>query len=395
MPSQRFAIGTPIAAVLPDISENFIPPPTPPATFRELVDMIAAHGDKNLPMLRTTTVRLSELMNKPVSELSIDELVDVRSRFSDYLKERRYKPNSIRTYRQNTQRLIQWAGRLGWVSGKQSVEAAWRPFLDALAGNSRAKTAIIFHAIRNGRMPAEFSNADVDDWGDSMLREGRQYRTVRMGKWNFRKALTRAGLDKLLPKLEPPSRKTGYGVRADELPEPLRAEVQELLVWKQSRFAKGRPRWTRHRPVSAKLLEANICRLFGFATKVGRFKDVTSLQSLFTEEVVAAFIEWGLNERGLSRSSLLRLSMLYGALRHHPKYKSQDYGWFTNLFNEVPEDDRSRIQDKKAKKSVSYEELCKIPAEGCTPCTRRVPHLLVNDTPMAAEEHTRMSDWGS
>ena len=267
MISQRFAIGTEIATQLPLPSENFADPGTPPKTLKELLDIIAARGDKNFAMLRTTTVRLSEFMDKPTAELSIDVLVDVRSGFSDYLKQRHYKANSIRTYRQNTQRLVRWAEQLGWVSGKQSVEDSWKPFLDALAGNPRAYTCIIFHAIQNRRPPSEFSVSDLDDWGESMLKAGRQYRTVRSGKWNFRRAVANAGLSGLLPKLEPAPRKSAYRVRADELPEPLRTEVRELLVWKQARFAKGRPQKTRHRPASAKLLESNICRLFGFATK--------------------------------------------------------------------------------------------------------------------------------
>jgi hypothetical protein len=361
MLSQRFAIGTEIAAQPPLPSENFAGPGTPPTTLKELVDIIAARGDKNLAMLRTTTVRLSEFMDKPTAELSIDVLVDVRSRFSDYLKQRHYAANSVRTYRQNTQRLVRWAEQLGWVSGKQSVEEAWKPFLDALAGNPRAYTTIIFHAIQNRRPPSEFSISDLDDWGDSMLKAGRQYRTVRSGKWNFRRAVANAGLNSLLPKLESAPHKSAYKVPAAELPEPLRTEVRELLVWKQARFAKGRPQKTRHRPASAKLLESNILRLFGFARNIGNFSDVTSLRSLFTEEIVSAFVEWGLNERGLTRSSLLHLSMIYGAMRHHPKYKDQDYGWFSTLLDEVPEDDPSVLQEKQAKKSVAHEDLCKIP----------------------------------
>jgi hypothetical protein len=361
MIAQRFAIGTENAVEAPTLSQNFATPATPPATLKQLLDIIAGRGDKNFAMLRTTAVRLSEFMEKPFEDLSIDVLVDVRSQFSDYLKQRRYATNSIRTYRQNTQRLVRWAEQLGWVSCKQSVEAAWKPFLDALAGNPRGYTCVIFHAIQSGRFPSEFSVADLNEWGESMLRAGRQYRTVVNGKWNFRKALLNAGLTTLLPKLEPAPRITAYGVRAADLPEPLGAEVKELLAWKQARFAKGRPQWTRHRPVSAKLLENVICRLFGFAKNIGNYSDVASLASLFTEDIVSAFVEWGLNERRLSRSSLLRLSMLFGAMRHHPKYKNQDLGWFTTLFDEVPEDDQAAIQERKAKKLVPYENLCKIP----------------------------------
>jgi hypothetical protein len=194
-----------------------------------------------------------------------------------------------------------------------------------------------------------------------MLRAGRQHRTVVNGKWNFRKALSAVGLDMLLPKLEAAPHTSAYGIRSTEFPEPLGSQVRELLTWKQARFAKGRPQWTRHRPVSAKLLENVISRLLGFAINIAHYSDVASLPSLFTEEIVSAFVEWGLNERKLSRSSLLRLSMIYGAMRHHPKYKHEDFGWFTTLFDQVPEDDQSAIQERKAKKLVPYEDLCKIP----------------------------------
>jgi hypothetical protein len=48
-------------------------------------------------------------------------------------------------------------------------------------------------------------------------------------------------------------------------------------------------------------------------------------------------------------------------MRYHPKYKNQDYGWFSILLDEVPEDDPSILQEKKAKKSAPYQDLCKIP----------------------------------
>ena len=361
MRAQRFAIGTEIACPLPNTSENFTQPSTPPSTVQELLDIIVTHGDKNLPMLRTTSVRLSEFLDTPVTELTIDVLVDVRSKFSDYLSQRRYKQNSIRTYRQNTQRLIRWAEQLGWVSNKASVEAAWRPFLDALAGNPRAYTTVIYHAIRNRRFPSEFTSADIDDWGETMLQAGRQYRSVRQGKWNFRKALADAGLDCLLPKLKPAPKKSAYRVPVNELPEPLASELKEILRWKQAKFAKGRPQWYRLRAISARILESNLCRLFGFAKNIAGFVGVTSMETLFTEEILSAFVEWALNERGITRESIRKMSMIHIALRYHPDHKDRVYDWFPRLFQEIPEDDHSRAQETKAKKSVPFEELSKIP----------------------------------
>jgi hypothetical protein len=312
-------------------------------------------------MLRTTAVRLSEFLVQPIDQLDIEALVDVRPKFSAYLRERRYSVNSIRTYCQNSQRLLRWAEELGWVSRKQSVEETWAPVIEAFKGNRRKYTSIIRQAIGNGITPADFSGADLEEWGESMLRSGRQFVTIRMTKSWFRKAVVEAGLGGLLPKLEPSCHNTPYRIRPSEFPEPLKSEVRDLLVWKQARYSKGRPQWTRHRPVSAKLLESNICRLYGFATNIGNFTNVNSLPTLFTEEILSSFVDWGINQRNLSRSTLLRMSMLYGAMRHHPKYSSQDYGWFTTLFDEVPEDDQSLVQEKKARKFVPLDVLRRIP----------------------------------
>jgi hypothetical protein len=146
-----------------------------------------------------------------------------------------------------------------------------------------------------------------------------------------------------------------------------------LLKWKQQKFVRGRPQKTRHRPVSARLLENCISRLYGFAVQIEGWKDIRSLPELFCEEVVSAFAEWAVNSRDLSRGSILRLSMIYGALRHHPEYKDRDYEWFSDLCDLLPEDDKEGRAARKAKRKVSYKALLKVPElirasrpKGCT-----------------------------
>ena len=162
-----------------------------------------------------------------------------------------------RTYRQNTQRLIRWAGRSGWVSNKASVEAAWRPFLMPWPAISEP-TPPLSTMLSEIADSVRFTSADIDDWGETMLQAGRQYRSVRQGKWNFRKALADAGLDCLLPKLKPARKKSAYRVPVNELPEPLASELKEILRSKPAKFAKGRPQWYRLRAISARISRA-IC----------------------------------------------------------------------------------------------------------------------------------------
>jgi hypothetical protein len=312
-------------------------------------------------MLWTAAGHVSALTGLTLDTIPIEALLDAGSSIAVYLKKRRYSANSIRTYRQSIRQLVQLAHELGWISEWQPLAELWEPILQALKTERQASRGAIEFAIANGISPETFCGTDLQRWGKWLEGRGRQHRTVRTYVGYFRRAVLRSELEHLLFKLDCRPYPTVYRVSTSDLPEPLRTEVRELLVWKQAKFAKGRPQWTRHRPVSAKLLENCIGRLFRFAKDIAKCAGVNSLSTLFTEDVVSAFVEWGINTRNLTRSSLLRLSMLYGAMRHHPKYKSQNLSWFTTLFDQVPEDDESVLEERKAKKYVPYEVLRSIP----------------------------------
>lgn len=81
MSSQPIAIGTPIAAPRPFSTQFVAGSATPPSTIKELLDIVRLQGKKNIPMLRTTAARLSEYLGKPLVELDIEVLVDVREYF--------------------------------------------------------------------------------------------------------------------------------------------------------------------------------------------------------------------------------------------------------------------------------------------------------------------------
>ena len=278
-----------------------------------------------------------------------------------WLKQRRYAASSISTYSYHLRCLLAKADELECCEATRALRDAWRPITDALGKFRRTPKTIAQFAISKGQHPSSFCETDLNAWAEWMERRGRQHRTVRMLKGNFRQAITSAGLEQLLPSLNCRPIATTYRIPTGDMPEPLRSEVIELLAWKTARFSKGRPQWTRHRPISARLLERCIARLYGFAKDIGKFSGVESIATLFTEEVVTSYVEWCLNKRNLTRSSLQRLSMIYGAVRHHPKYKNQDLGWFIPLFDQLPEDNESLRNEKKAKKYVPYQTLRTIP----------------------------------
>lgn len=347
------------AAQLSDLSAQ------PPSTVHELLESMGSlTGDQSqLSMLRTTAAKLSEFSELALDKLPIEFLIEVTQTFAFYLKTRRYSPNTIRTYCRYARQLLHFAEELGWSSEKGPVALAWESIIAALKKIPRSTRGIVRFAIRIGKTPADLTDKDLEEWRAWMQRRGRTYTTARNVAQKFRRAVSRAELRDLLPKLSweiHPSVNV-YRVKTNDMPEPIRSEVVALLKWKQDRFAKGRPSRGRLRAVSARLLESLINRVYGYAVNVDKRTEICSLVQLVSEYVITSFVAWALNERNLSYNSITKLSMLYAAMRHHPQYKENDYRWFSALFQQLPVDEESLVVKRKAAKYVPYDVLAEVP----------------------------------
>ncbi len=254
-----------------------------------------------------------------------------------------------------------YAEKQGWVPANAELILSWQPIFEALQKVRDARTSIVQHAIIKGKSPATFADADLQCWGETMIRRGRRYTSVRGAKASFRRAVVNAGLEHLLPNLNLHPHRSEYGIRTCDMPEPLRGEMLELLKWKQQKFAPGRPKRGRLRPGSAELLENCIRRLFGFARDIAGYSKIATLVDLLNEEVLLAFVNWSLNERNVTSKFILHFSMVHAAVRHHPKYKQRDWGWLGNFLNELPEDSASERHQRKAQKCLPYDVLCTVP----------------------------------
>ena len=324
----------------------------------EAVKTLALKKEKT-SMYGTVAIRFSEFANVPVTNLPIEKLFDTDS-FAEWLRHRRYSIKSVRSYCHHARQLLRHAGKFGWLSGDTAIVDSWKPVVAALK-KAPVPSSLVRFAMVNGKQPANFSDADLQSWGETMIRRGRQYKTVRMAKSWFRKTIVDAGLERLFPKLNLHPQPSYYGIKISDMPEPLRGEVLELLHWKQARFAKGRPQRGRLRPVSARLLENCMCRLYGFAKNVSGNSNIGGLMDLLTADIMEAFVDWSLNHRKVSSESLRKLAMLYSGVRYHPKYKDRDWKWFGELFAELPEDPEPERKQRKAQKYLAYDQLCAVP----------------------------------
>lgn len=199
-------------------------------------------------MLRTTAAHIADCLNVPIEGLKIDDLVRVGPEFRQYLEERRFKRNSVRSYSNFLHILLRAAKDLGWQFSGLEVPEPWKEIMGRLAKFHKGYTGPIQIAIRRGDGPSEFSEKHLSDWREEALRRGCCYGYVRSFAACFRLAVLRLGLADRFPLLSCGRQRqhTHYGVPIDNFPVPLQDEVRLLLRWKQDPYAEGRPRRGRH-----------------------------------------------------------------------------------------------------------------------------------------------------
>lgn len=235
-----------------DLRDSSLLPLIYPPTLTSVQELLATlQGSKYFSMLQTTAVHLSNFLNIPFDQLSIDAVQGIGPSFRLYLKERRFKRNAVRSYSNFAAMLVRLAKDLGWTPHRTEVYESWLPVASLVPRGSHCGT-IIGYAIQHQKTPACFSDQDLLLWGEDWLKRGRTYTYVRNVKAEFRKFMLKNGLSGRLPQLSCVSpRPSKYGVPVHSLPPTLRHEVERLLQWKLDPYAEGRPRRGRLRRVSA------------------------------------------------------------------------------------------------------------------------------------------------
>jgi len=364
MSSQTFAIGDEVA---PDFRLPSLPPEAAPAPLLTLNQLLLKldppSGAKKYPGLWTTAAHLAQCAQVSLEEMPIELLHKITPEYMLWLKARRFSSKSIDTYHYNLRRLQSLADEHCSPPEITALRLKWSAIQTVLDSSGKAPKTVPLFAISKNISPADFTSDDLERWGTWMLRRGRKLRTVRVLKWHFRRAIIDSKSEDLLPAFRCRAAATRYAISPEEMPAQLRAELATVLEWKQARFARGRPRRGKHRRTSARLLEQYARRLYGFAVKIAKMGEITSLRTLFSERVVTAFADWAMNQRQLTRSSLSRLSLIATAIKHHPQYQDVDLSWFDGLMSELPKDDEAVRLERKRKKFIPYETLVTIPGK--------------------------------
>lgn len=340
-------------------SSTDVPPTIAFTTLGSLLEALSKDPPQILPMLKATAVLLTRYFNKQPSEILLDSVREELDGFRRFIEENRYKKNSVRTYLNHARILLRSASKLGWKPGR-FVPEMWQHVYEI--SKSRGLSRLVMHLARLRSSPKDVTIADVDRWVQRKTQEGRWYVHQRILASRFWQLLLECDCTEL--DLSSVLRHPDYGMPLQEFPAPLRAEVEELLRWKQAAVAFDRPKGARIRAVTARSLQQLISRLAGYAFEILGCNQITSMQELVTRDVIGGFVEWSMNVRGVKGRTLMQsLSRLHAALNQHPRFSSFVLDWFKTLLDAIPLESASAPRKRKAEKFLEYEVIASIPAK--------------------------------
>lgn len=266
-------------------------------TVEELLTATLSSNPSRSGTIKSATRQLIAFLNSQLLSPTVDALVGIESRFCDWLRSRRYAPTTVTIYRHEANFLLNKALHLGWLPHLTKFEESWSPVLKRLEDNGGCKRIVNF-AILSGKGPSELTDSDLKSWVEERVRLGRNYNHLLELTRLVRRAIASASIVTSLSMVND-NKARRYGIRLDNIPEPLQSEIRAVLLWKQARHAPGRPKRGKHRPVSAKKLKEFIERFYGFAVNIKHRTNINSLLVLVTKELVDQYLTWALDERDL------------------------------------------------------------------------------------------------
>ena len=363
MCTHAFAIGTQDALKLRDRARVcVISQPAARIPLRTMANLLAAISGrpewaKHEPMMRTTAGHLSEMLRLPANAVPVDRLPSMVARFKDHLQGRHHRRNAVRSYVYYLRLLIRAAGELGAKAAPPEIPLTWQ----AIYGSAKACKcgSVVRYAVEHRLEPAAFGDEELDGWAEAAIAAGRSYSRSKVVKHLFRKAIFAAGLNTLMPRLSRRQRST-YGISVRLFPPALRAEVEEMMRFKQADFvAEAKGKRTKLRPESARTVTQALGRIYGLSVLQGR--QITTLDELVSRPVITAFADFCINQRKL-RPDPVRCAL--GAVRAaYSQFRGVDLPWFRTLLMSMPRESAKTIVRRKATKWVDYDELEQVPTK--------------------------------
>lgn len=220
MNSQNVAFGTTIAihgrsSSQTDDAERYIP-----ETLKDLLEQIEnVFPHEPLGMLKATAGHFADFVGVPIGDLTVDSIDPSGYAFSRHLTTKRYKDNSIHSYRNYYQRLLKLAMELGWAPKPSVAEIAWKSVLGGIKLPPGCNGVVQF-SVAMGISPNDLSEPDLESWIRSMVERGRGYDYVTQRIWFLRRTIATSGIAHLFPNLLPHHGPDPWATPVEQMPDP-------------------------------------------------------------------------------------------------------------------------------------------------------------------------------
>lgn len=372
-------IGTPNATELPSVSPN-------DKTCPKCAGDVLVHltSNKLYSKICSALNRYADFVGMPSNarDMSLDLILERQRGFRPFLEQRNYADATICNYNRRVYEFLNHAKALGWIpDGYMSHE--WR----AVAAKIDGSLEVLRHFAALAPSPAELTRPNVDHWMDQQVISGeRSLDAANKMATHFIHTLLVLGYTQVDPLRA--VRLDSYGIPLADFPTPLREEVETLLALRQSDSGydgvaelvddlddldlndyrdrsegdESRPPHSQIRAITALLLEAAICRLYGYVHGI-KGKDIANLQMLFNPRVLESYRKWLKTKRHLTDAGLRgSLIPILSAMLQSKAFDPKSLRWiqeFRRQLGTTPSQDEIRM--KKAHKQLEYAEVAAIP----------------------------------
>ena len=327
----------------------------PPQKLTELLAQIETQGTRNFPALKSKLPLIAELLNKTPDQVTIQDLEGIKPGFRSFLVKRRLAENSIRAYVYEVGFLLKYAKLLGWRP-TVNVPPAWVTVRQNCI--DKKCTNLVTYLMSKKKSPAQVTPEDVESWIAYHVGRGGSLKSSRNKKTDFWKIMASCGFGQVLLKER-------YSIPLRELPEPLKADVKELVRWKTADFEPGRSKKAKIREVTSRNLEKGFCSLYGFIHNIIRDPEAKSISELVTPDMLNRYVAWAINERVQCGQSVIGCLCGIKAALCHPKYQYLVGPWFSELVGGIEPESESELKEKQAAKQVPYTVAETIPTLIC------------------------------
>lgn len=304
--------------------------------------------------VRTTAELISDLLQKPVDKIQIEQLTGITFKILQQSSLIHKSPKALLHRLRICERFLDEAHALGWTCPAYLLGLSWRPLKVAIQNRMSSCRQIVEYAIDKGIYAHDFSDDDLDVWRREALQRGLGATYVDHTITWLRLAIRKNGLEQTFPNLNVSLRKAEtYVLPLDQIPTTLAQQIQEVQEW-----ALHDPEFAKTPRTTTEIVSA-VRELTSFALERGG--NIIEIRDAITEHWVARWTDW--RKRKVRPKTLeVSLGRLRALVRQHSLFNNGDFGWLDYKIRSVFKEPKRTRRERKQSKLVPHQLLAEVPA---------------------------------